>query len=99
MRILILVVIFVMMSGFAHADEAEKFCDDPKAWEHFNSIVVANPNDTPLQILHALRIGLCVKIQENSITTDEAIQLFNDMVDNVAIKRGEEDEAEETHEF
>ena len=26
------------------------------------------PEDIPLQILHALRIGLCVKIEQNSIS-------------------------------
>ena len=47
------------------------------------------PDDVPLQILHALKIGLCVKIDQNSISTPEAINLFNDMIDTVANKRGE----------
>jgi len=73
-----------MVSILTHADEAKKFCNDPKTWEHFSSIIEAKPDDIPLQILHALKIGLCVKIQDNSITTNEAIQLFNDMVDTAA---------------
>jgi hypothetical protein len=58
-------------------------------------MVENNPNDIPLQILHALKIGLCVKIQNNTITETEAIDLFNDMVDTVAEQRGEKEIPEE----
>ena len=47
-----------------------------------------------VQILHALKIGLCVKIDQNSISTTEAINLYNDMVDTLINKRGEEEEQE-----
>jgi hypothetical protein len=47
------------------------------------------PRTYPLQILHALKIGLCVKISQGSISTGPAINLFNDMLDTVANKRGE----------
>jgi len=52
------------------------------------------PEDIPLQILHALRIGLCVKIEQNSISFEDATDLFNDMFDTVINKRGDEDEQE-----
>ena len=57
-------------------------------------MVEKNPNDIPLQILHALKIGLCVKIEQNSISSPEAIHLFNDMVDTMAEKRDEEKKQE-----
>jgi hypothetical protein len=47
------------------------------------------PRTYPLQILHALKIGLCIKISQGSISTGAAITLFNDMVDTVANKRDE----------
>ncbi len=50
------------------------------------------PDDIPLQILHALRIGLCDKIEQNSISFEEATDLFNDMFDTVINKRGEKDD-------
>jgi hypothetical protein len=46
MRTLILVVLFIMVSGLVHAGDAEQFCEDSKAWDHFNALVEANPNDT-----------------------------------------------------
>jgi len=80
---------------WAEDKTTSKFCDDPAGWDHFNTMVENNPNDVPLQILHALKIGLCVKIQNNTITETEAIDLFNDMVDTVAEQRGEEEIPEE----
>jgi hypothetical protein len=37
---------------------------------------------------------LCVKIEQNSISSPEAIHLFNDMVDTMTAKREEEKKQE-----
>jgi hypothetical protein len=74
-----------------NADDSA-FCNDPAMWEHFDNMAAEYPDDAPLQILHALKIGLCVKISQGSITTGAAIALFNDMVDTVANKRGDADD-------
>lgn len=77
-----------------YADDDPTFCNNPQAWDHINSMVENDPDDIPLQILHALKIGLCVKIEQNSISSPEAIHLFNDMVDTMAEKREEEKKRE-----
>ena len=89
---------FLTLSCFLHVCWAEDpdtpgFCDDPAAWEYIDTMVEKYPNDVPLQISHALRIGLCNKIENNSITETEAIYLFNDMIDTIADMRGEEERA------
>jgi len=89
-----LIILILCVGTLAWADEGEKFCNDPKAWEHFNSMVKEYPADVSLQILHALKIGLCVKIQNNSITPSEATELFNNMVDSAADLRGKENASE-----
>jgi|GEM_PF-5389036 len=86
------VVLILYCGTVAWADDiGEKFCNDEKVWDHFNNMVKEYPNDTSVQILHALKIGLCKKIQNNSISSSEAIDLFNNMVDSAAILRGEEE--------
>ena len=92
-KIIILSILLLLLSFPVFADEST-FCNDPGTWDHFNAMVKENPNDVPLQILHALKIGLCAKIEQNSISTPEAINLFNDMIDTVANKRGEIEELE-----
>ena len=91
-KLIIISILLVLLSFPVYADEST-FCDDPGTWKYFESMTEQYPDDIPLQILHALKIGLCVKIKQNSITTTEAINLFNDMVDTVAVKRGDQEDA------
>ena len=93
-NILIIIAIIFLVPWRAHSDDSQ-FCNDPEHWEHFNSMVAESPDDIPLQILHALKIGLCIKIVENSISAQEARWLFHDMVVNAAEKRGEVEEQED----
>jgi hypothetical protein len=60
-------------------------------------MVANDPENIPLQILHALKIGLCLKIDQNSISTQEAIRLFTDML-NTLIEKVDEAEAENEEE-
>lgn len=94
MKKIILISILLFLSLVPVYADDSTFCNDPSTREYFESTTKKYPDDIPLQILHALKIGLCVKIDQNSITTTEAINLFNDMIDTVVNKRGEKEDAE-----
>ena len=94
MKKLIIITILLLFSSFLVFADDSTFCNDPQTWEYFESMTKKYPEDVPLQILHALKIGLCIKIEQNSISTPEAINLFNDMIDTVANKRGEIEDQE-----
>jgi len=94
MKKLIIISILLLFSTFQLYADDSTFCDDPQTWKDFESMVKKYPDDVPVQILHALKIGLCVKIDQNSISSPEAINLFNDMIDTVTNKRGDEEEQE-----
>ena len=89
-RIAVIILLIMAVYWPVYADDSA-FCNDPAGWGHFDAMVADLPEDIPLQILHALKIGLCVKIDQGSISTGAAITLFNDMVDTVANKRGKAD--------
>lgn len=93
-HLMLAIAIFLWVPGAVIADDESAFCDNPVHWEHFNKMVADHPDDIPLQILHALKIGLCVKISQGSISTGAAITLFNDMLDTVANKRGDDADQE-----
>ncbi len=95
MKNAVLIIALLLSSSCRVYPDDFKFCNDPPHWEHFNAMVANDPENIPLQILHALKIGLCVKIDQNSISTQEAIGLFYDMLDTVIEKT---DEAEEDQE-
>ena len=91
MKKIISITILLLFLSIPVSSETN-FCHDKKSWKDWNVMVKKFPEDIPLQILHALRIGLCVKIEQNSISFEEATDLFNDMFDTVINKRGDEDE-------
>jgi len=44
-------------------------------------------NDDDIQTLHALRVGLCLKIEQGSITFEQATDIFNRAHDMVIEKK------------
>lgn len=54
-----------------------KLLQDPDAWKEWDALIKKYQNDRNIQILHALRIGLCAKIDQDSITFEMANDLVN----------------------
>ena len=78
---IVFVVLFLAASGYAQDKnlfEPENHCNIPGAWEEYEKLVRKYPNDKDVQILHALRIGLCVKISQGSIDLGLAIDIFDE---------------------
>ena len=65
---------------------SDNYCHDQEAWKDWDALVRKYPDDSDLQALHALRIGLCVKIDQGSISLDDAIDIFNKAHDSVIEK-------------
>ena len=99
MKKIILILILLLFSSFSIYADDSTFCNDPKKLKDFETLAKKYPDDIPVQILHALKIGLCVKIAQNSISIPEAINLYNDMIDTVANKRGDEEEEKKKEEL
>ncbi len=60
-----------------------------KEWE---DLARKYPNDDNLQALHALRLGLCLKIEQGSITFEMARDIFNRAHETVIQKADSERE-------
>jgi hypothetical protein len=80
-----LFIIFAVYSvSFA---ESENYCHDEKSWKEWDALVEKNPNDMEVQALHALRIGLCVKLDRGGITLDQATEIFESAREAIIQKR------------
>jgi len=73
--ILILALLFPCSLGFT--EEQENYCLDKESWKEWDGLVQKYPNDENVQTLHALRVGLCLKIKQGSITFEMARDIFN----------------------
>jgi hypothetical protein len=70
--------------------ESENYCHDDKSWKVWDALVEKNPNDMEVQALHALRIGLCAKVDRGGITLDQATEIFESAREAIIQKRKED---------
>jgi hypothetical protein len=87
-----LVVCFVCLLAMSPPTEQEEKnnCHDPAAWADWNERVTKYPDDKELQVLHALWIGLCVKVEKGEISFDDAMATFENARNALIQKRREE---------
>ena len=52
------------------------YCDNEGTRHDWEERTTNNPDDGDLQTLHALWLGLCVKIQRESLAVDQATDIF-----------------------
>ncbi len=75
--------------------ETENYCNDKKSWKEWDALVDKNPNDMEVQALHALRIGLCAKVDRGGITLDQATEIFESAREAIIQKRKEDQKREQ----
>jgi len=77
--ILILILLFTLP---VHAEE-KNYCHDPETWKEWNELVAKYPHNMDIQMLHAVRIGFCKKIEDGSIDFETARDVFNELHETV----------------
>ena len=88
--ILVLALVFSCSLGFT--EEPTNYCLDKESWKKWDALVQKYPNDENLQALYGLRLGLCLKIEQGSITFEMARDIFNRAHDMVIQKAKSERE-------
>ena len=75
--------------------ESENYCNDDQSWKEWDAIVEKNPNDSEVHAHHALRIGLCAKVDRGGITLDQATEIFESAREAIIQKREEDQKREQ----
>ncbi len=57
-------------------DKEVNHCHDPQAWAQWNETVAKSPDDMELQFLHALWLGLCLKVERQELSVPQATEIF-----------------------
>ena len=55
---------------------AEEYCSDPESWKEWEELIEKYPDDSDIQALHALRIGLCLKVERGDLTVEQGTDIF-----------------------
>ncbi len=69
-------LIFTLLFANLPVIAAENYCSDPESWEEWEKLVEKYPNDSDVQALHALRIGLCLKVERGDLTVEQGVNIF-----------------------
>ncbi len=59
--------------------EEKNYCNDPEANTEWEILVLKYPADLQIHALHALRMGLCFKVNRGDIDLNEATEIFENM--------------------
>lgn len=55
----------------------KNYCKDKESWKEWDTLVQKYPHDMDIQMLHAVRIGFCKKIEAGTISFKTAGDAFN----------------------
>ena len=86
-KIMFLSLLLIFATHCASFAESENYCLDEKSWKEWDALVQKNPNDNEVQALHALRIGLCVKVDRGEIKLEKATEIFESAREAIVEKR------------
>ena len=71
------VLLLLPLLLFATDEYDTKWCHEPSEHMKWELMVQENPDHDGIQALHALWLGLCVKVDAKQITTSKANEIFN----------------------
>ena len=78
MKIISTSLLFVVyLAGTTIAAEYDSnYCQDPVERQKWEQMLTDNPDSEPLAAIHALWIGLCLKVEARQLTTIQANRIF-----------------------
>lgn len=86
-KLVFILIILVTMVISAYA-QGENYCYDKESWKEWTALVLKYPHDMDIQMLHAVRIGFCKKVEDGTISFEKARDIFNHFHETV-IKNAE----------
>ena len=81
-----LTITFLLAVQFSGA--MDNYCHDQQSWDEWEALVQKYPNDMDVHTLHALRLGLCVKVERGDLTVEEATGIFERARERILQKKG-----------
>lgn len=85
----------ICMQPAGAGEKPENYCNDPSSWQQWESLCEKYPSDKNIQILHALRIGLCQKVKSGDLTIPQATDIFETARETVIQRKKARQQASE----
>ena len=79
MKILIITVLCMLLVSYTINANETNYCYDLESNHEWEILIQKYPYDMELAALHALRIGLCYKVEKGDISLDQATDIFENV--------------------
>jgi len=79
MKFLLTFFLFCLLACTQSATDEINYCHDPEANAEWDRLLAKHPDDMEIQALHALRVGLCQKVDEGHLSIEQATNIFEAM--------------------
>jgi hypothetical protein len=84
-------LLVLLLSSLSFASENEPtYCDDPAVWVDWHEKSSKQAGNLDFQTLHALWMGLCMKVKSGGLTEDEAESIFESARETLLEQRRKE---------
>lgn len=74
--VLVCILATLLATSVSAVDSETNYCHDPAAEAQWAAMLAKSPGDMDLQALHALRTGLCIKVDHGMLTVEQATAIF-----------------------
>ncbi len=74
----ILILATLLFSCVLEAEETN-YCEDTDANAQWEELIQKHPDDMQIHALHALRLGLCFKVDRGDLSVNQATDIFENM--------------------
>ena len=78
-KTIIILTLSILLFSYAVNAEEKNYCDDADTNMKWEALIKEYPYDMGLHALHALRLGLCLKVGKGDISIDEAKEIFKNV--------------------
>jgi hypothetical protein len=78
-RIIIVLTFSFLLCSYSLNAEEKNYCEDPDTNTQWESLIQKHPGDMQVHALHALRLGLCFKVDRGDLTVDQATEIFENL--------------------
>jgi hypothetical protein len=90
----ILFLLLILLFTLPLQAQEPNYCHDKESWKEWDELVAKHPHNMDIQMLHAVRIGFCKKIEDGSIDFETARDVFNELQET-AYERAKQERQQE----
>ena len=78
-RIIIILALSFLLCPYSLNAEEKNYCEEADANIKWEALIQKNPDNIQFHTLHALRLGLCFKVDRGDLTVNQATEIFENM--------------------